>query len=173
MAMRKTLASLVILISSILIVSCGSINDKSSKPKKGYFAPDFTLKSVDGKEYTLSRLRGKVVYVNIWATWCPPCRDEMPSMVKFFNRFKREGVDILAVSVDKDVDAVKKFIKKYNVTFPVLLDPEQKVYKLYNATAVPETHLVDKLGIIRDTMIGPFDWTRPGNINSVKELISE
>ena len=93
-------------------------------------------------------------------------------MVRLYKELSGEGLEILAISVDKDLAALKKFIKQYNINFPVLRDPEQKIYKLYKATGVPETHLVDKLGIIRSSAIGSFDWTAPKHVKDVKHLIS-
>ncbi len=151
----------------LLIFSC------AKKSKEGGGAPDFTLTSVDGKEYSLSDLTGKVVFVNFWATWCPPCREEIPSMVRLYNKMQGKDFQILAISVDQDIHAVKKFIKKYNITFPVLLDKEKRVYNLYNATGVPETHLINKSGIVQSSVIGSFNWSTPDVINTVNRLLAD
>lgn len=135
-------------------------------------APDFSLTALDGKRYKLSDLRGKVVFVNIWATWCPPCRQEIPSMIKFYNKMKYEGVEILAVSEDNDIEAVRKFIEKNNIPFPIMLDQNKQVYRLYKATGVPETHLISKEGMVEASNLGPFDWMHPDVENAVRKLLN-
>ena len=139
--------------------------------KVGAPAPDFALKTLDGTEVRLSDLRGKVVFVNLWATWCPPCRKELPTMVRFYREYRDRGVEILAVSEDRDPRAVRKAVGRYGITFPVLLDENKRVYNLYRATGVPETHLIDRQGIIRHTVIGPFDWTAPEVARAVEALL--
>jgi peroxiredoxin len=173
MFLRNTLKIiLATILLSVLITSCSKIEDKA-KPKKGYYAPDFTLTSLDGKVVRLSDLRGKIVFINIWATWCPPCKEEIPSMARFYSKMKNEGVEILAISEDRDENALIDFVKKQGLKFPIFLDPEKKIYNLYKATGVPETHLIDKSGIIKKTWIGPFNWIDPTHINNVKKLIAE
>ncbi len=166
---------LLLTLSFISIVSCDSKNSRRSQqaPKVGFKAPDFTLKSVDGKEYTLSDLKGKVVFVNLWATWCPPCKEEIPSMVKLYNKLKGGNFEILAISEDTDIEAVKKFIKQYKITFPVLMDTDKKVYNLYKATAVPETHLINKKGFLEDSTIGSFNWYDKELISAVESLMKK
>jgi peroxiredoxin len=167
----STIASIFVILS-LFIFSCNLISDDSSKPKEGYFAPDFTLNSIDGREFKLSDLRGKVVFINFWATWCPPCKEEMPSMGQLYKMLKGKEFEILAIATDNDIDAVKKFVKKYNITFPVLVDKEKKVYNLYKATGIPETHLINKLGIIEVSMIGPFNWISSDVTSAVNELLA-
>ena len=145
---------------------------QAAVPPLGTPAPDFTLKSLDGRTVRLSDLRGKVVFLNLWATWCPPCREEMPSMVRFYEQFRPQGVEIVAVSEDRDPQAVRKFIKAQRVTFSVALDDEKRVYRLYGATGVPETHLIDRKGVLRAFQMGPFDWTAPEVTKRVQELLS-
>jgi peroxiredoxin len=155
-----------------IALSCLSCARDDSKPEVGHRAPDFRLVAVNGKAVRLRDLEGKVVFVNIWATWCPPCRQEMPSMVTFYEMFKDEGVTILGVSEDHDPEVVKAFVKKYQIPFPVLLDRDKIVFKLYRATGVPETHLINERGVIEASWIGPFDWTGPRILNSVRTLLT-
>ncbi|GAB4282886.1 MAG: TlpA disulfide reductase family protein [Deferrisomatales bacterium] len=142
------------------------------KPEKGRPAPDFALPALDGSRVQLSDLRGKVVFVNLWATWCPPCRKEMPSMVELYRRFRGRGLEILAVSQDRDVEALRAFVGRFRLPFPVLLDTDKRVYGLYRATGVPETHLIDKEGRLQASVIGPFDWTDPGVVAKVEALLA-
>jgi DsbE subfamily thiol:disulfide oxidoreductase len=136
-------------------------------------APDFTLENIAGEVLTLSELRGKVVLVNIWATWCPPCRDELPSMVKFYNAYKAKGVEIVAVSEDTTLAPVLKMVKKIGINFPVVMDKNKGVYASYGATGVPETFLLDKEGVIKYKKIGPFDWTSSGFLRAVDGLLAQ
>ncbi len=132
-----------------------------SKAAVGAPAPDFTLTLMSGEQVKLSALKGKVVFVNLWATWCPPCREEMPSMVEFYNLYHEKGVELVAISEDTNREEVTKMLAKLGVAFPVGLDNDRELYQLYGATGVPETHLVDKIGVIRGKKIGPFNWMHP------------
>ena len=135
-------------------------------------APEFTLTTLGGAPIRLSALRGKVVFINLWATWCPPCREELPTMVRFYEQFRGRGVEILAISEDTDPEAVRRMVAKQGISFPVLMDENKRVYNLYRATGVPETHLLDKEGVVRGSQLGPFDWTSPAVIAKVEELLA-
>lgn len=131
------------------------------RPRLGDSAPDFTLPSLGGNPAHLSNYRGKVVFLNFWATWCPPCREEMPSMESLYQRLKGRDFEMLAVSIDtKGADRVQSFVATYGLTFPVLLDPNRKVYRLYGLTGVPETFIINKTGDIIFKIIGPRDWMK-------------
>jgi len=124
-------------------------------------APDFTLPALGGNPARLSNYRGKMVFLNFWATWCPPCRAEMPSMESLYQRLKGQDFEMLAVSIDtKGTDRVQSFVTTYGLTFPVLLDPNKKVYRLYGLTGVPETFIIGKNGEILLKIIGPRDWMK-------------
>ncbi len=158
------------LLLPVLFASCSPV---PPKPEVGKPAPDFTLQTLGGQTVRLGELKGKVVFVNLWATWCPPCREEMPSMVRLYNFMRTRGVEILAVSEDNDREALKAFVEKYQVTFPVLPDENKRIYNLYRATGVPETHLIDRSGVLRSSTIGPFDWTSPEVVRTVESLLRE
>lgn len=106
---------------------------------------DFTLSDIQGNSWTLSSLKGKVVLVNFWATWCPPCRKEMPDLNAFYARFKDQGLVILAIS-DEDMATVKPFIDKAGYTYPILLDPGRKVNTLYQVDGIPKSFVYDREG---------------------------
>ena len=106
---------------------------------------DFTLTDLQGKIWNLKELRGQVVLVNFWATWCPPCRKEIPDLETLYNRFKGQGLVVLAIS-DEDLDKVKPFIAERNVTYPVLLDPGRKVNELFQVVGIPKTFIYDRSG---------------------------
>jgi peroxiredoxin len=128
-------------------------------PKVGAAALDFGLLSLRGDTVKLSDYRGKAVFLNIWATWCPPCLKEMPAMKSLYQRLKGREFEMLAVSIDREGEKViRPFVAKYGLTFPVLLDPDSKTYRLYGLTGIPETFLIDKNGVILYRIIGPENW---------------
>lgn len=106
---------------------------------------DFTLKDLDGKEWTLSKLRGKVVLLNFWATWCPPCRKEMPDLDALYTRFKERGFVVLAIS-DEDPEKVRPFIGAHHYRFPVLLDPGRAVNEAFRVEGIPKNFIYDREG---------------------------
>ena len=128
--------------------------------KVGLPAPDFKFPGMDGKMVSLSDFRGKVVLVNIWATWCRSCVDEMPSMEKLYQKLKNQDFEILAVSIDSlGAEVVAPFMKKYKLTFPALMDSEGTLRIAYRTTGVPESFIIDKDGKLVKKIIGPLDWT--------------
>ena len=146
----------------------------SGKPRlvKGVPAPIFTLPGLDGKMVSLADYKGKVVLLNIWATWCPPCVDEMPSMEKLHQELMGESFEILAVSIDvSGAKAVLPFMKKHKLSFPALTDSKGDIKNLYQTTGVPESFIIDKDGIIVEKVIGPRDWATPGVIRYFRNLI--
>lgn len=135
---------------------------RTETPKVGGIAPDFTLQAPGGKSVKLSDHKGKVVFLNIWASWCPPCREEMPAMEALHRRMKGREFAILAVSIDEDgEETVTSFAREHGLTFPVLLDPGKETYTLYGLTGVPETFIIDKSGTIVRKVLGPQDWMDP------------
>jgi peroxiredoxin len=139
----------------------------------GEKAPDFTLPSLSGKEVSMAQLRGKVVILNVWATWCEPCRAEMPSMETLYEEFKsNSNFMLLAVSQDEGGRApVESFIKKNGYHFTVLLDPKNIVSTAYGASGVPETFVIGRDGRIVAHHLGAFDWSRPDVREALKELL--
>ncbi len=129
-------------------------------PRIGSAAPDFTVQDSDRK-VTLSQFRGQVVVLNFWATWCPPCVQEMPSLIQMQSRMKDKGVTVLAVSIDVDEAAYHKFLKDYGVNMVTVRDPEEKSPALYGTHGWPETYIIDRKGIVRRKFIGPVDWNSP------------
>ena len=170
---------LVLIVAIPLVLLSMKEHESPSKPEKssvreGLIAPDFTFPDLDGRKVSLYDYRGRVVFINIWATWCPPCVEEMPSIEKLYNRFKGDQFQILAVSIDsKGREAVVPFMKKFNLTFPVLLDPEGKIRKRYGLTGVPESFVIDREGIVVKKVIGPIDWAGPEVIRFFQDLINK
>jgi peroxiredoxin len=145
-----------------------------SDAKQGPPAPNFTLQGLDGRMVSLSDYKGKVVFLNIWATWCPPCITETPSIDKLHKIFEDEDFALLAVSIDEGgKKVVENFMKKKKLSFPVLLDPEGSVARLYRTTGVPESFIIRKDGTVDSKVEGAIDWTSPKVIKYFQKLIQE
>jgi cytochrome c biogenesis protein CcmG/thiol:disulfide interchange protein DsbE len=145
---------------------------KFSPLRVGQPAPGFTLPGLDGKMVSLSDYRGHVVLVNVWATWCPPCVDEMPSMDTLYRELKGENFEILAVSIDAlGKKAVAPFMKKYNLSFPALMDPDGTIKTLFQTTGVPESFIINQEGILIEKVIGPKDWAAPPVVGFFRNLL--
>jgi len=129
-------------------------------PRIGSSAPEFTVQDSQNK-VTLSQFRGQVVVLNFWATWCPPCVEEMPSLVEMQRRMKAKGVTVLAVSIDVDENAYRQFVKDHAASLLTVRDPDQKTAGLYGTHGWPETFIIDRNGVMRRKFIGPVDWTEP------------
>lgn len=140
-------------------------------PGQGDMAPLFTLTGLDGKMYRLEDFRGKIVFLNFWATWCPPCRDEVPDIEQLHWTLAGKNFQILAVSIDtKGAKAVAPFAENMGIAFPLLLDAENAVAASYGLTGVPETFLIDKNGVILSKIIGPRQWSSAEWRNRLQEL---
>lgn len=125
-------------------------------PRQGFLSPDFMLQTTTGKSVRLSDLRGQVVMVNLWATWCPPCRAEMPAIQKMYDEYKDQGFTVLAVNVtyQDDPAAVGPFVQEYGLTFPVLLEPSGATASLYELRSLPSSFFIDRQGVIQEVVIG-------------------
>lgn len=128
----------------------------TSAPQAGFTAPDFTLKTPQGEEYTLSELKGNAVLVNLWATWCPPCRAEMPAIQKMYQEYKDQGFIVLGVNMTYQDDpfAVTPFVEEYGLTFPILLDETSEVGAAYQVRSLPSSYFINRYGIITEVVIG-------------------
>ncbi len=125
-------------------------------PQKGFLAPDFSLERLNGESITLSDLRGQPVLVNLWASWCGPCRLEMPAMERIYKEYKDKGFVILAINTtyQDNLANVKAFIEEHNLTFPIILDQEGSTTQKYQLTVLPSSYFIDSEGIIQEVVIG-------------------
>jgi cytochrome c biogenesis protein CcmG/thiol:disulfide interchange protein DsbE len=140
--------------------------------KASWVAPDFVIEDLDGAAVRLSNFRGKVVFVNVWTTWCEPCRAEMPSMEALYQRMPKEGFVMLAVSADADGrEVVEPFVRELGLTFPVLLDVDGQVPGRYGVTGYPETFIIDRNGKVVAHEIGPRDWNDPRHEQALRVLM--
>jgi DsbE subfamily thiol:disulfide oxidoreductase len=136
-------------------------------------APDFTLSDPAGKKVSLKDYRGKIVFLNFWASWCAPCRAEMPGMDRLYREFKDKGLEMLAVNVKDKRDDAMRFMKELKISYPVAMDPEGEVGLLYGAWGMPTTYLIDRKGQVLARMWGPADWYSPGARNLIRTLVEQ
>jgi thiol-disulfide isomerase/thioredoxin len=143
-------------------------------PTEGAVAPDLSVPDLSGKEARLSDLRGKVVILNFWASWCPPCREEMPSMVKLNNAMAGKQFQMLAVSIDEGgKKAVEAYSAKSGIKLPFYLDIDGKGSRLYGTTGVPETFIIDKKGVILKKIVGGMDWSHPDVARFLEDAVKQ
>lgn len=139
----------------------GNATNVDTGLKPGSHAPNFSLKTLDGKQIELNEYRGKKVILNFWATWCPPCREEMPEMQKFYDDYKEKNVEILAVNLtyaETKKEKIAEFVEKYSLSFPIPLDEKNTIGKEYRAVSIPTSYFIDEDGIITNFHIGPMDY---------------
>ena len=158
--------SMIALLAAILVggllVWLGRVEDPESlvgkpAPRRGAPAPTFTLQDLDGNTHNLTDYEGQVVIINFWATWCEPCREEMPDLQEIYDDYRDDGLVILGINADEPVDTVTAFVDEYNIDFPILLDTRPNVTRSYEVQAYPSTFFVDRDGRIRvDTYSGPL-----------------
>jgi peroxiredoxin len=141
----------------------------------GMAAPDFTLPDMAGKNQQLSDYRGKVIFLNFWATWCKPCKEEMPSMQVLWDNLKKEDFVMLAISMDRvtTTKEISPFVESLKLTFPILTDSWGQTDKRYKLMGVPETYIIDQNGVLREKVIGPRDWTRTESIETIVQLLQK
>lgn len=171
--MRHPLA--IVLAIGVLVTAgatAAAESDDQTLPrlKEAFRAPDFELRGEDGKTYRLSDYRGQVVVLNFWATWCPPCRYEMPSMQRAWLQLKDEGVVILAVNVGEDADTIFGFTADYPVSFPLPMDEEGAVIKQYPVMGLPTTYVIDPQGMATHRAIGGREWDAPALLEQLRAM---
>ena len=155
-------------LALIYLTLLSACNSGGRPPRIGESAPDFTV-SDSQRTVTLSQLRGKPVILNFWATWCPPCVEEMPSLVELQKKLG-DKVTVLAVSEDADQNAVNQFVRDHNVDLLTVRDPKQSANALYGTFKFPETYVIDRDGKIVRKFIGATDWTSPDLVEYFNKL---
>ena len=144
----------------LLLLALSGCYTGSRPPRIGSNAPEFTVQDSD-RTVDLNQFHGQIIVLNFWATWCPPCVEEMPSLVEMQRHMKAKGVTVLAVSIDVDENAYRAFLKQHGVDLLTVRDPAQKTPALYGTHGWPETFIIDRNGMIRRKFIGAVDWTEP------------
>lgn len=136
-------------------------------------APQFTLPNLEGGKLGLKDFRGKLLMLNFWASWCVPCREEMPAMERLYQRYKDQGFVILGVNIKDDKKSAVSFVKELKITFPIAFDPNGEVGLLYGAWGLPATYLIDANGIALARAWGPADWFSPGARELIEKLLDQ
>ena len=162
---NKSLSRIIIILLALVVVMAGCSKSQEEKPSSvaevGKLAPVFELQDTEGKIWKLSDLKGQVVFVNFWATWCPPCREEMPSMQELYESMPKDRFKMLSILSNDDPALATVFAAKGGFTFPILVDPGSEIGQAYGLTGVPETYIIDKQGILRQKYLGPRHWSAP------------
>ncbi len=166
---------MAVLCLTFFLSACGQEQEQENNALETAIdkpAPDFTLVDLEGKTWTLSELQGQVVFLNFWATWCPPCVKEMPSMQNLYTALPKDQFKMLAVLNRDDPAIAGAFVEKLDITIPVLIDQENLIGSQYGLTGVPETFIIDKQGIIREKFIGPAEWDAPNAVEMIQHYIN-
>jgi peroxiredoxin len=159
-------------VALVLAVALFADSGLAQGPATGFLAPDFTLPDVKGKAVRLADFRGKkAVLLNFWATWCPSCQKEMPTMEALYQRFKAGGLEIVAVSIDRDRQDVAMFMEAYGLTFPALLDADSRIANTYRVSGIPTHYFIDRAGVIQSREVGPKDWSQPETWKAIEALL--
>jgi peroxiredoxin len=152
--MKQSLLIKIFILSLCLVGPFVLPHCAKEKKPSSTLAPDFTLKTLDGQEITLSQLRGKMVLLDFWATWCGPCRESIPHFIQIYKTYRENGFEMIGLSVDKgDEGVVRRFIESMEISYPVVIASEE-VVRNYKVTAIPTTFLIDKEGKIRERIMG-------------------
>ena len=159
------------LLGAILVIF--TVSTLAASSLQGQVAPDFVLRSATGENLRLSEYRGDVVLINFWATWCGPCRQEMPLLDDLYGRYKRVGFNLLGVNIDEDSRRAMQMVQELGVNFPVLFDENKEVSKLYEVEAMPVTILVDREGIVRHVHHGYKPGYEEKYLTEIRSLLRE
>ncbi|HVQ77124.1 MAG TPA: TlpA disulfide reductase family protein [Candidatus Binatia bacterium] len=142
------------------------------RPTRPTAAPEFTARGLYAPSVRLSDFKGHVVFLNFWATWCPPCKEEMPSMERLYRRHKERRFTVLAISIDRAEDAtVAAFVKSLGLTFPIALDPRMEIAERYKVRALPSSFLIDRQGYMAAVALGPRQWDGPAAHAAIADLL--
>lgn len=159
--MKLRRLSVLLLCSLVFINVHAAENQTLPVVDKPFTAPNFTTTNESGDPYTLSDFRGKLVILNFWASWCPPCRKEMPSMERLREKLKGKPIKLLAVNVGEDADTVFEFTGHYPVSFPLLLDRDGAIIQSYPVMGLPTTFIISPKGVVTHRIIGSREWDAP------------
>jgi len=148
-----------------------SLPEAPAQVKEGNPAVDFSLPDLDGAMHALPK--GDVVLLNFWATWCPPCRKEMPSMIALHEKLAARGLKLVAVSVDRSSSDLASFVREFQIPFQVLHDADSAISRRYGVFRYPETFLIDRNGVIRQHLVGGIDWMSRPVLDIVEGMLNE
>lgn len=165
-----------ILLTFLILAGCDNYHQGQAGPQSGGLvgnpAPDFTLINMQGQSVGLSDFRGKVVIVSFWATWCPPCREEMPSMEKLYREKRAAGLEILAINTEENGKrAVSKFLQRTPSSFPILLDSDSEATNSYGVFRLPESFIIDRNGVVVKQVPGARNWLAGPTFELIDSLL--
>jgi len=173
----------VVVLLALLLGAGWLVRDRFLPVEVGSMAPGFTATDMEGRRVTLEELKGQVVLLNVWATWCGPCRDEMPSMERLHRELGPKGLKIVAVSVDVAPGTVSPggqpggdvaaFAKELGLTFAIWQDPSGGIQRTYRTTGVPESFVIDRNGVIQKKVIGATEWDAGSHTELLRRLLAE
>ena len=170
----SVVGAIVAVMAAGLLVASHYMKDELFPVTIGSTAPDFRAKVLGDNRYkTLADYKGQVVLLNVWATWCPPCQAEMPSLQRLYQAYGDKGLKLVAVSIDDYVteDSIRAFARNFGITFEILHDSTHAIERLYQTTGYPESFVIGREGTIRKKWIGPDDWSSQGNRALVAQLL--
>ncbi len=166
---RLLQASIVLLLGLFVFTIYSVMQDKVVNA--GDSAPSFSVTASNGQTITPEKFGGKLLIVNFWATWCPPCIEETPSLIELHNRFASRGLVVLGISVDKNEKAYQNFLKRFSLPYLTFRDPEQVINTDYGTIKYPESYLIDQHGKVIQKIVGARDWTDEKMLNDVQSLL--
>jgi peroxiredoxin len=173
--MNRLIIFPLMLLLSTIAQAAAPLDNLSVVPEVArHSASDFEIEKLGGGKAGLADYKGKLVLLNFWATWCIPCREEMPGMETLWQKYKEQGFVVLAVSVDEGSKSrIEKYSKMFNLSFPILLDPESEVSDLYKVSNMPTSFLIDGNGKVISRIVGTEDWSSPAAVELVEKLLSD
>ncbi|GAB4406445.1 MAG: hypothetical protein OHK0032_01470 [Thermodesulfovibrionales bacterium] len=168
----RTIFFLAVIAFLFLEVDVTGAKQIEVAPETGKYAPAFNLKDINGRKVAFSEFKDKVVLLNFWATWCGPCRAEMPSLNNLYTALKDKGFVVVAISVDTSEKPVKSFVSEKRISFPVLMDKDKEVaFDQYGVIGLPTSFLIDRKGVIVEKFMGEREWNSPDMKNKILRLL--
>lgn len=162
----------IAVFAGLRVAGVGSETGAGAAPKVGDTVPEFEATDMDGARVSSAALRGSAVFLNFWATWCPPCVEEMPVIQQLHERYRDRGLRVIAMNVDAaPPDTVRRFLAKHKLSIPVLLDPGGAISRQFGTYKYPETYLLDPSGKIHAKLVGPRAWTQPPFDQMIEALL--
>jgi peroxiredoxin len=167
---NRLLAGVLVVLFAAFLYTISDVMEQRVV-EAGDTAPKFTIKTENGQQIGRSEFPGKLLMVNFWATWCPPCVEEMPSLNQFAQTMGPQGVTVLGISVDRNEKAYREFLQRNSLQFLVARDPEENISSSYGTFKWPETYVINREGKVVQKFIGPRDWNDPQVVNSIRALL--
>lgn len=168
---KRISVSIMIVFALLVITIFYDVN--LNRLKEGMEVPDFRVYNLEGKAFTKSNFKGKIIVVNFWASWCPPCIEEMPLFVEIKKRYQESGIELVLANVGENVDDIRNFIDKNKFAISVYRDPNKEASRMFGTYKYPETYIIDQDGILRKKIIGSITWRKEEVLNYLDGIIKE